>query len=334
MNNTGHTLKSAIEDIKNDRCYVPDELFVGELHTRLLTEQKNSSNTSAANIFTLRNFAFGFSAVLLIIFGYYIFRQPAQKSMISIAYAKEEIQKQIQLLSDPNIIVHRKNRLTFYSDGIQTSQITYELWEDNSSNKFKNSAYYSDETVTQVNDGSIQWNYSDREKTLVKERYKYGNETTPSAAPQSKRVELLSDFEAILQYDDSRITLSEGLYNNNPVYILETVGRVENSFESYNKKEKMYFDRNSMKLIGTREYRVDGANEYLLTDNEELIYEAVERTDENMQSLFTFTVSLPADTIITERTILLSATNSIELPEVAETNPSVYETTPSFTEID
>jgi len=220
----------------------------------------------------------------------------------TLAQAMEEIQKQIEYYSRTDIIIHRKNILTWYQDNQESWSVSYELYEDMGSSRFRNIAIYNqtnENNITyQVKDGSIFWDYSSLEKTLRKESC-----FDDPNGPQMKRVELLNDFENIVSAGGEKTTLLDESFNGIKAVKLtyDYTSEVNNEIKSF--RQELYFDTNAFKLIGQKNYELVKGQYQLQSIDVEVIYEAIERSVENLAKYFNFDFQLPTDTQIIGGTV-------------------------------
>ncbi len=289
-------LKEAIYQQKNVSNNMPDPKYLNSLRYSLGLSEKPKINKqlSFSRLFPK-------IAISLAVVGIIILMLPSINSTKkwTLAEAMEEIQKQIEYYSRTDIIIHRKNILTWYQDNQESWSVSYELYEDMGSSRFRNIAIYNqtnENNITyQVKDGLIFWDYSSRENTLRKEQY-----FDDPSGPQMKRVELLDDFENIVSADGTPISLMESTFNGQKAIMLtrDYDSNVNNEIKYF--REELYFDQTSFKLIGRKDY--DKVNDvYILRSIDvEEVYEAIERTPENLTKYFVFDFKLPNKVQIVE----------------------------------
>ncbi len=218
---------------------------------------------------------------------------------MSIAYAAGQIQAEINRLQDKSNLVHTVTRLIMYKpNGQVDQQITYDLWQDNASARFKNIVEYADGPVVQVNDGFNRWDLDIKDKTLNVEHYV--NVPAGGQPKAGDQVKLLSQFQQILDHQTD-LKINQGKYNGRPVLILSFSD--DRAWRDKDKPQTLYYEYYfdaDFKFIGQKTWRLIGGQKTL---TEEMVidkYEIIKRDQTDLDKIFKFDRSQTEDLKVTE----------------------------------
>ena len=268
----------------------------GNLYTRdtKIQSQQNNHNRKK-NVLSIIGGGLILLTIISLIF-IYLYKFTINKP-ISKVYAAQRIKTELNKLEDPDNIVHTITQLAIISKN-STEKITYDLWEDNSSDRFKNVVDYPKFRVIQLNDGLTRWDIDTEERTL---KITHLINVPQKGKNSSKRVLLLSEFKEILNHKQD-FSITRGTYNDKPVIVISFEDKNVNGPD--NKKQnlfyKYYFD-NTFKLIAKKIWQRTSNKEKTLKEEIEVKkYETLPRTSQTLQKIFTFDKSKFVDFKITE----------------------------------
>lgn len=188
--------------------------------------------------------------------------------------AAEIIRRNLEKFIKPNTIYHQKTKQ--YLDGSNEPN-TYEIWEDQESERFYNEATYSDgrETVQGFN-LEFRWDIDYSTKTIHKDIYVYEPQSGPQ--PVGRRVDIAEQFDELIR--NGILETKEGKLDDREVYVI---------YDTRASPEKYWdiltFDKNNFQILQTEKYGADRKLEELVIYETQ---EAIERTEESLAKFFTY----------------------------------------------
>ncbi len=315
-------IKEIIKNQKYDSEYEPDSEFLLNLRNQIINISKgnkmeNIKDTSIKNKFRFPflRYAFLTSLVVLVGAGLYVLVNPESRPTMSVAYAMEKIKYSYDQLVKEDSIFHQKTVLKWYEytyDGSlheKQDDISYEIWEDMSSNRMRNIATYDDDTVYQIHDGDKYWNYSVKDNKVIVETYIYSDASKKDVKLGDRMLGSLSNYQELFGKNEADLVLGEETIDGEKYIVLtsRTQEDIDATLELKPETDvnKYYFDAETFLLRRDRYYKVTAQDMQLAMETviEEL--ESFERTPERMAALFTFELPLSADVIIEERDVFI-----------------------------
>lgn len=188
--------------------------------------------------------------------------------------AAEIIRRNLEKFIKPNTIYHQKTKQYL---GGNNEPNTYEIWEDQESERFYNEATYSDgrKTVQGFN-LEFRWDIDYPTKTIHKDIYVYNNQSGPQ--PVGKRVDIAEQFDELIR--NGILETKEGKLDDREVYVIyDTRANPEKHWDI------LTFDKKNFQILQTEKYGADRKLEELITYE---IQEAIERTEESLVKFFTY----------------------------------------------
>ncbi len=299
------------QKIKATRAlYEPNENQIRRIRQRIWMQEKESEEVKNGSWYGQKWWWIGVGGIIgvLLISGGWIqnqklrFWKPIQiikeveklpsRKLISAAEAVEKIRAQIAKLEDPNYIVHITRRQILYDDkGQVKEEISYDLWSDNGSARFKNEVFYPDDYVVQVHDGFKLISYDQKEKSVYIEHYV--GVPKDGMVKEGQEVWLLGEFRQILKHQEKLTTLI-GEYLNRRVFVLSYVDDQVRGVNNTPLKlyYEYYFD-DEMRLKGIKVWRVRDSKKILLREVRIEKYEVIPREAQKLKEIFKF--ELPKD---------------------------------------
>ncbi len=203
----------------------------------------------------------------------------------SVAYASEKIRSQVEKLKSPGYLVHTviKQRL-FNNEGRLKTEITYDLWQDNGSARFKNLVIYPHKKTVQVNDGFNQYSWDDAEKALYIEHYV--NTPKEGLPRRGVQLSLLSDFKKLLG-NKINWQIKKGRFQGKVVIVLSFSEGLKNGPNSGANSPIVYYEyyfNKNLRLKGYREWQ----NKILKREVVVEKYEIKERNKVDLSQFFKF----------------------------------------------
>ncbi len=227
------------------------------------------------------------------------------KPVVNSVYAAEKIKAQLANLSGPNKIVHTFTTLISYTpQGKAMPKITYDLWQDNGSGRFKNIVHYPNSTTIQVNDGFNRWDYDKKSNSLTITHYV--NVPGGGLPAYGHTVRLLYEFKTMLK-NKSGWRLEEGTYRGRKVWALsfEDKGAMGDPSGKITYLSQYYFDnfggKGQFKLAGEKRWQVREGRKVLVREQIIKDYQTLDRSPANLKKIFKFDYKLPPHPSLKER---------------------------------
>ncbi len=190
--------------------------------------------------------------------------------------AAEIIQRSRDVFLKPGVIYHQKT--TQYLEGKKVA--TYELWEDMDTPMFRNYVIYHDTNREnwQWFDLDIRWDTDLQEKVIRKDIYVY-DQFTPKDQKLGSMVDLSDVFDKLLL--NGTLDAKEGKMDDKDVYVIYDTRESQDKYWDI-----ITFDKQTFRLLKTEKYTGEGDQRYASHIVEYEIIENLERTEENIKSLF------------------------------------------------
>lgn len=190
--------------------------------------------------------------------------------------AAEIIQRSRDVFLKPGVIYHQKT--TQYLEGKKVA--TYELWEDMDTPMFRNYVIYHDTNREnwQWFDLDVSWDTDLQEKVIRKDIYVY-DQFTPKDQKLGSMVDLSDVFDKLLL--NGTLDAKEGKMDDKDVYVIYDTRESQDKYW-----DVVTFDKQTFRLLKTEKYSDEGDQRYASHIVEYEIIENLERTEENIKSLF------------------------------------------------
>jgi hypothetical protein len=215
-------------------------------------------------------------ALLVLIVGVINIAGRKEKSFLrpSPVSATEIIRRNLEKFIKPNTIYHEKTKQRL---GGNNEFNTYEIWEDQESERFYNEATYSDgrKTVQGFN-LEFHWDVDYSTKKIHKDIYVYEPQSGPQ--PVGRRVDIAEQFDGLIR--NGVLEAKEGILEGREVYVV---------YDTRTSPEKIWdvltFDKQTFQILRTEKYGADKKLEELIAYE---IQEAIERNETNLAKFFTY----------------------------------------------
>lgn len=314
-----NNIKGIIKNQKYDPEYEPDQKFLLDLRNKIVNITNNRDMKDIKENkpwFGFANpvfkYAFLTSMVFLIGAGIYFLVNPNAKPTVTVAYAMEKIKYSYEQLVKENSIFHQRTVVKYYDQEFGSSDISYEIWEDMSSNRMKNITKYSDDMIYQVHDGNTYWDYSTKSNMVIIEKYIYSDPSKKDVKLGNRVLGSLSNYQTLFGIDESNFVLENEIIDGINYIVLssrskEHLNVAEDTAGSKPETDinKYYFDSETFLLRRERYYIATEQDMSLMMETivEEL--DSIERTEARLTEIFTFDVTVPADAVYEERDIFV-----------------------------
>jgi hypothetical protein len=175
------------------------------------------------------------------------------------------------------------------ANGKLYNTVTSEIWEDNDSDKYKLITKYSDATVVKSYDGTYEYDYDPKGKTLKKTEVV--NTTGKALQKRGYRTEMINWLNEILS--SKKVSAVESKVDGEEMFIVTVIKNTDDKYVHY-------FDKNSMTLKDTKIYKIKDGKDVLYQDNTDKSFELIKSASQEEQAgYFKFDVVVPADVKVT-----------------------------------
>ncbi len=338
------TISQAIKMVEGN--YLPNLIQLGRIKKQVFNQKNNNLNKISGANFNFYPWIWSTVIILVLIFffkvanqsnsslltfnkiksnyfGFLLNKKSKPNNKISIAYAAGMVKKEAEKIKSPNIIIHTITTQILFTKNGNKETITYDLWQDNGSGRFKNKTINSTSTSIQVNDGFNRWDYDQNQKILMVEHYL--NVPKGGIANRGKQVWLLVDFEKILK-NKSRLKIDRVKFENKPALVLTWTDKDVSGPEGKKITQKYnYYFNSQFQMVGQEIWQVEAGKRLLkqrITINK---IELLPRTKDNLKRIFKFDYQVPTETKIEEKYLDANTLTPITLnpSPIASSSPTI-----------
>lgn len=250
--------------------FSPDYLFKERLKERIMSEYRYKQQKSLT-ILPLFRFAPVLAIIAIFIGTVFVSKNLFKPKMVS---AVEIIKRNVTKFLLPNTIYHEKTKM--YQGGGDIP-IVYEFWKDQESSRFYNEVIYQDGgRVVQGFNQEFWFEIDYKNKTIRKDIYIY--EKGESSQPLAEMVDIAKKFDELIK--NGILEAKEEKLGERDVYVVYDRRTTEDKYWDI-----LTFDKRTFQLLKTEKYGEDKSLETLV---EYEIQEAIERTPENLQRIFSY----------------------------------------------